>query len=224
MKVILPFLLRRLVPFVLASSTACASAGLIDYATYTRDTVTGLDWLDLTATRGFSYDDVASQMGSGQMYEGWRFASRAEVTQFWSDAGGTGPFTGGANGGTNWVGQLQALWGKTYPFVYVVNGYTVQGTIAMTSDSSQTCSTCNLTVYLLDNIDVNDSSLGDFAEAIQLNEAYRWQGQAPIGQALVRSGSSEVPEPNSMALVALAAILGFGWATQGRKRHCATAP
>ena len=109
-------LLRQIVGALLMSSVGCATAGLIDNTTYTTDTVTGLDWLDLTVTRGLSYDDVVGQFSSGQLYEGWRFASRTEVWEFWTNAGGTGPFSGGAAGATNWVGQLQTLWGKTYPF------------------------------------------------------------------------------------------------------------
>lgn len=189
---------------LVAICNSCLAA-LVDHGTFTSDTLSGLDWLDLTITRGQSYDDVTGQMGAGQAYEGWRYASRDEVREFWADAGGLGPFTGNASGATNWVGQLQALWGKTYPFTYAVNGNTVQGTIAMTGDASLACATCNLTVYLLDNIDLSDSSIGDFAEAEQLNEAYRWQGQIPIGHALVRATTPvlAVPEPATLALLGI---------------------
>jgi hypothetical protein len=196
--------------FLMVGATT-TNAALIDHGSYTTDPISGLDWLDLTATRGLSYDDVSAQMGAGQQFEGWRFANRAVVNQFWINAGGTGPFTGLASGATNWVGQLQSLWGKTYPFVYTVNGYNVQGSIAMTHDPSPTCMTCNLTVYLLDNIDVSDSSLGDYAEIIQLNEAYRWQGQIPIGHALMRDTAAPIPEPATLPMfaVGLAAAIAF---------------
>jgi len=188
---------------VLVALSNAANAELIDHDTFTTDSITKLDWLDLTTTRGQSFDEVTSQIGPGQLYEGWRHAYRIEVMQFWTNAGGLGPFTGMAQGNENWVGALQSLWGKTYPFVYTVNGYTVQGTIAMTSEVSATCATCNLTVYLLDNIDRSSSSLGDYAEAIQLNEAYRWQGQTPIGHALVRDSVTAVPEPGTNILLGL---------------------
>lgn len=193
----------RAVGALLLVSATTVNAMLIDNGAYTTDAATWLDWLDLTATRGLSFDDVSSQMAVGQPFAGWRFASRAEVTTFWADAGGIGPFTSEASGETDWVGRLESLWGKTYPFLYTVNGYRVQGTIAMTSDASLTCSACNLTVYLLDNIDISASSVGDFAEAIQLNEAYRWQGQAPIGHALIRRASIAVPEPPTLAMLLL---------------------
>jgi len=47
----------------------------------TRDTATGLDWLDVTQTRGLSYDQVNAQMVSGGLYEGWRYATVAELDQ-----------------------------------------------------------------------------------------------------------------------------------------------
>ena len=195
------FGLRNILIGLLASGSLFANAALLDNGSYTTDSNTNLDWLGLTETRGLSFDEVQAQMSSGQKYEGWRFASRTDVIQFWSDAGGSGPFTGASSGESNWVGSLQSLWGKTYPFVYIVNGYTVQGTIAMTSDVSNSCHSCNLTVYLLDNIDLSDSSIGDYAEAVQLNEAYRSQGQVPIGHALVRA-ATPVPEPATFSMYA----------------------
>lgn len=53
----------------------------------TRDSVTGLDWLDLTVTQGKSYNNILSQLEPGQLYEGWRYASRAEVLQLWNNMG-----------------------------------------------------------------------------------------------------------------------------------------
>lgn len=199
--------LRLLVGILLLCGASVANAALVDNGAYTTDTVTGCDWLDLTVTRGLSFDDVASRMGIGQQFEGWQFASRAEVTQFWTDAGGLGPFSGAASGETNWVGRLQSLWGKTYPFIYTVNGNLVQGTVAMTADVSTTCPTCNLTVYLLDNTNATDTSAGDFAEAVQLNEAYRSQGQVPIGLALVRESVPAVPEPENLPMIILGLLV-----------------
>lgn len=190
---------------VLALAPSFTSAALVDHGAVTTDTITGLDWLDLTATVSMSFDDVVALSLPGGLLSGWRHASRAEVVQFWQDAGGVGPFTGEAKGTTEWVRSLQELWGKTYPFQYSgPNGVIYQTSIAMTSDQSQTCSTCNLTVYFADNTNVVDSSYGDIAEAMQLNEAYTWQGQRPIGHALVRASQytlSTVPEPSTLGLL-----------------------
>jgi len=65
-----------------------ANAGLIevDYegiagadTAITFDTNTGLEWLDLTETNGISYSNMLTLLGSGQQYEGWRYANYGEV-------------------------------------------------------------------------------------------------------------------------------------------------
>lgn len=58
-----------------------ANAAIIDLGNITRDTVTGLDWLDVTESRGLSYDEVLAQTGVGGDYEGWRHATAAELDQ-----------------------------------------------------------------------------------------------------------------------------------------------
>jgi hypothetical protein len=58
---------------LLAGDLATSGDGLI-----TKDSRTGLEWLDLTATRGVSYDAVAAGFG-GYTTQGFRFASAAEV-------------------------------------------------------------------------------------------------------------------------------------------------
>lgn len=45
----------------------------------TLDTVTGLEWLDLTVTDGFSLNKALSQMGVGGQLAGWRFPTHKEV-------------------------------------------------------------------------------------------------------------------------------------------------
>lgn len=47
----------------------------------TRDTASGLEWLDLTQTVDLSYDSVTGLLGTGAMFSGFRYASNAEVVQ-----------------------------------------------------------------------------------------------------------------------------------------------
>ena len=47
--------------------------------TLTRDTVQGLDFLDLEDTFGRSFQDVSSQLGSGGEFEGFRYATVDEI-------------------------------------------------------------------------------------------------------------------------------------------------
>ena len=51
----------------------------------TRDTVSGLDWLNLTETNNMSYTAVNSQLSSGGIFEGWRYATNDEVVFLWNN-------------------------------------------------------------------------------------------------------------------------------------------
>jgi hypothetical protein len=53
----------------------------------TSDTATGLNWLDLTETSGKSRDDVVTQLGTGGVYDGWRYATSSEVVTLWGNIG-----------------------------------------------------------------------------------------------------------------------------------------
>ena len=74
----------------LVGLTLCvnASAAIIDNDTFTTDTSTSLDWLDVTASQGRSYDDVASQFGVGGDFEGWQFATTSQFVTFMQHATG----------------------------------------------------------------------------------------------------------------------------------------
>lgn len=64
-----------------------AGAATVDNGDFTTDTISGLDWLDLTLTTNRSYNNVASQLGDGGDFDGWRYASVVEVEQLWTNAG-----------------------------------------------------------------------------------------------------------------------------------------
>jgi hypothetical protein len=52
----------------------------------TRDTVTGLDWLDVTQTKGRSFDEVLAGFGNYTTQQGFRFATTSEVSSLFSSA------------------------------------------------------------------------------------------------------------------------------------------
>ena len=69
---------------------AFATAELLNSGAVTRDTVSGLDWLDLTVTAGLSYDDVVE--GAGGWYpNGWRHAFHDEICDLYSQFSGSTP-------------------------------------------------------------------------------------------------------------------------------------
>ena len=53
----------------------------------TLDTSSNLEWLDVSLTSNRSYNDVSSQLGAGGEFEGFRYASQAEVQALWAQAG-----------------------------------------------------------------------------------------------------------------------------------------
>jgi hypothetical protein len=102
---------------VFLGTLAGAQAGIIDHGPYLTDSITGLDWLDLTATQGLSYTSVSSALPTG----GWHYATLANVSTLFTDAGGTGPYNfSGGNGNALVQGAatslLISLMGDTSPF------------------------------------------------------------------------------------------------------------
>ncbi|MDH5325909.1 MAG: PEP-CTERM sorting domain-containing protein [Gammaproteobacteria bacterium] len=53
----------------------------------TYDDSTGLQWLDLSVTSNWSYNDVTSEFGSGGLFEGWRYATVNEFRDLAAEAG-----------------------------------------------------------------------------------------------------------------------------------------
>jgi len=51
------------------------------------DAVTGLSFLNVTLTRGMSYNTVAAQLGTGGTYQGYRYATAAEAQTLFNDFG-----------------------------------------------------------------------------------------------------------------------------------------
>jgi hypothetical protein len=60
------------------SLSPAAHATFIDNTTYTTDTTSGLEWLDLSSTDGMSYNAVSAAISGGSL-TGWRYASALEV-------------------------------------------------------------------------------------------------------------------------------------------------
>lgn len=80
---------RKALTLINIALSFSAQAAIVDLGQITRDTNTGMDWLDLTKTNGRSYNDVASKLGAGQELSGWRYATLEEVRQLWITFGVT---------------------------------------------------------------------------------------------------------------------------------------
>lgn len=73
-------------PYVVSGSVQ-ASSILIDNGASTYDPDTKLQWLDITATAGLSYNDVITNNGVDFIKNGWRYATDFEVDQLYRHAG-----------------------------------------------------------------------------------------------------------------------------------------
>jgi len=106
----------RLLGTVCASLVALsfnANAIIVDNGNYT--TVNGLDWLDLTETANMSYSAVSMQLGAGGLFEGWTYATRAQVSDFWDAFGGDSNFYGGYSTQNNGLfSQVAQKWGDLF--------------------------------------------------------------------------------------------------------------
>jgi hypothetical protein len=72
------FALILLSQTITITTAQAASTHFFDNDTYTTDSISGLDWLDVTASVYRSYNDVSSQFGTGGDFEGWRYATSIE--------------------------------------------------------------------------------------------------------------------------------------------------
>jgi len=67
------------------SAATFSAANFADHGTYTSGHVSGLDWLDLSANSGRSYNDAFSKVGSGLEFDGWTFATGAKSVGFFNN-------------------------------------------------------------------------------------------------------------------------------------------
>ena len=87
------------------------NAEIIDNGNYTTDTLTGLDWLDISETKGLSYYQVLSLIEEGGKLEGWTYATRQQINTFFSNAGLIKSLNSKKN--LNSVSRLLDLLGRT---------------------------------------------------------------------------------------------------------------
>lgn len=87
LKLVLPAILLTVASFG-------ANASLVEQGDITVDSATGLQWLDLSESVGRSYQDITTQFGTGGDFEGYRYATRDETMQLFTNAGISGVVNG----------------------------------------------------------------------------------------------------------------------------------
>ena len=184
------------------------ASSLVNLGDNTYDPNTGLMWLDLTLTQGLTHDYVvANLLGVGQTYEGYRYATGAEVSTLFTDAGITNPYYGAPNAEAGSYQSLIALLGSSAgnpPFTYPVSV-----SWGLTADLNQAGNLWIAIVYL-------ETVNAQYQVAqTQFTELSPSQYSGTLGSFLVAT-----PLPAALPLFAtgLGALGLFGWR---RKRKAA---
>jgi hypothetical protein len=191
-----------------------ASAALIDRGTYTTDTNSSLDWLDVTETAGNSYNAMLNG-ADGRLSSGWRFATGAEVRDLLSAYIGTGPedyyYTEQAYINASTIIRLlgvslsfnnnegiNTFYGYWEPTQIVATGYFDDGT---------TNSTVGLAAITAKAADASPGpDLGHGARWVVYDDFWYAPNLVPTsgyGSFLVRNSVAAIPEPAVLLLVGL---------------------
>jgi len=192
---------------VLTLFAAPSQAAIVDALdhSYLTDTNSQLDWLDVTTSKGQSYNYVSGQFGAGEVYAGWRYATGREFN------GLVSAWTGKSISPTNYgiVGQENHLYARIDGLIEMLSTasapasrndwlYTLKGLIADTP----VVSGWHLAAFM------RDKDVG-----LDLTYAHSWAqldglSSDHIGSFLVRDTLIATPIPAAVFMFA-PALLGF---------------
>ena len=156
-------------------------ATLIDFGNVTRDTDSGLDWLDVPITANLSYRGVLDGVGNTWLADGWRYATGSEVCALFHSAMPTYqppkacPHQEGSNDGVDYTEALA-----------------VTNLLGSMIESQVSSLTSGMYVDARDAHVVTDTSSGERATASVSDFTHSHSVRDPnVGHWLVRA----VPEP-----------------------------
>lgn len=186
-----------------SSNVTAAPADFIDNGNYTTDTISGLDWLNVSQTFNMTTDQVTAQTGSGGSFEGWRIATEVEFLGLITNWGNApAPTT---------LGVAHALPSSTISFNDLIADSSEVQVWGMFTDSTLTSHDI-VHASLFEEF----STAYDFQFAIWDQEMLGAQ-QNLLGTFLVRGTElSVVPLPAAAWLFG-AALGGLGWLTRKKK-------
>lgn len=199
------------------------NAAIMDNGTYATDTLTGLDWLDVTASMGRSYDDVASQFGLGGDFEGWRFATSAEFVTLMVNATGlaateiANPY-GYVLSNSDLMHNIVSILGNTCVDATCTDPYDIRysyGWVAIPADGHQGAGNGELAI-IFDYHDYPNGTGLDPNTLYGYSPDYPGDGRhSPTSEVLISRGSflvrpSEVPIPAAFWLLASGCTFMFG--------------
>ena len=195
----------------LVISPIAANAALTggDYLTagdglLTLDTAHGVEWLDWTATVGYSYDSFEATLASGGLYDGWRRATRADLDNLLQSAGVPDPH-GRTVANIPSVTNIISLLGATNFFSFLGTGNSTDamlaGSLGGTGDSAA------FTIETFDNpVTAKAGEIGVTSHTFVFTD---------MGNAIIRDIPAAVPEPESYVMF----LAGLGLLTFAARRR-----
>jgi len=209
-------------PFVYNAAYA-SPVHFTDNGMFTTDTLSGLDWLDVTESVNRSYNDVSGQFGLNGDYVGWRYATGDEFNQMISNYTDVGIAPGNYNQtnlsegvidnlhfllGSTLDTQYNNLHGTTYDnFNGFAEGDVYDFTQGLIDSAPNNANTAKIAIIVDDDRDI--SSI-DFIQANH-NTSDIFNGTDNAGSFLVRNTLAPVPVPAAAWLMGsgLLGLMGF---------------
>ncbi len=206
MKIIRYFLIISVLQFMWTSSVTATLISVDLYSSHdgliTRDTDTGLEWLDLTSTVNYSYNDMLTELGSGGAFEGFRYATVADIDNLQLSAG-----------------LPSGLFSSASTYFYRTEFATLMDLVGITNSTSTYEYSYGLTgdpfepSTLTDDRIMRGFAMSAFAVRAQQGVVGDSIASASIGSWLIRDTVS-VPEPTSLVLL-LFGLMGLGLVKRG---------
>lgn len=190
-----------------------SQAALVDHGSFTVDTVTNLQWLDVDLSRGLSFDQILGGAG-GWATAGYRYATTQEVVSLLTAY--VNPQEGlSQTGHYSEASEFVSLFGATAVFP----AFGVERIYAMYDDQTDNGSVGRADIF------VTTTGIGSGVGSWEASDNYQttWFGIESIGSFLVTV--STVPEPATYTIL-LAGLGGLGVVNRRRqkKQRAAKAP